>query len=243
MLGLVALSAWAVEPRLYYLHTDHMNTPRAVTDEGNTIVWRNIPMGEPFGLTPVEEDPDSNGLPFVLNLRFPGQYFDKETNLNYNSFRDYDPSTGRYIQSDPIGLQGGINTYGYVLGNPLSYTDPLGLEAEMCHRPIQFRLIPGQHCFTRFNGNINDTLSFDLDGVHPDPKPGGATCEKAKGPEDDDCVKREMKKCQDYDFFTNNCCHCVEQALKACGQYVPVKKWPNFPINPGPQKGESGYKP
>lgn len=62
-----------------------------------------------------------------MPLRFPGQYFDEETGLHYNYFRDYDPSTGRYIQSDPIGLAGGLNTYGYVGANPLTGVDPLGL--------------------------------------------------------------------------------------------------------------------
>ncbi|WP_301101441.1 RHS repeat-associated core domain-containing protein [Propionivibrio sp.] len=105
----------------------YLNSPRLVTDETNKVVWRNI-LGEPFGVSPPEEDPDGDGKNFTLNLRFPGQYYDLESNLNYNYRRDYDSDKGRYIQSDPIGLAGGINGYAYVGGNPLSYADPLGLD-------------------------------------------------------------------------------------------------------------------
>jgi RHS repeat-associated protein len=72
------------------------------------------------------DDPDNDGLAFGLNLRFPGQYFDAETGLHYNYFRYYDPTTGRYITSDPIGLDGGLNTYTYALNNPLNNIDPDG---------------------------------------------------------------------------------------------------------------------
>jgi RHS repeat-associated protein/uncharacterized repeat protein (TIGR02543 family) len=115
----------AVTPDLYYLHADHLGTPRAITRPGdNQVVWTWE--SEAFGAS--LPDPNPSGLGnFVFNLRFPGQYYDAETGLHYNYFRDYDPQTGRYSESDPIGLAGGINTYAYVKDNPLRYTDPKGL--------------------------------------------------------------------------------------------------------------------
>jgi RHS repeat-associated protein len=112
---------------LYYIYTDQLNTPRAITTEASTTIWR-WDNQDPFGNNPANEDPDGDNTKFTFNLRFPGQYFDKETNTHYNYFRDYDPGTGRYVESDPIGMRGGVNTYLYVKGNPVSYRDPRGLD-------------------------------------------------------------------------------------------------------------------
>ena len=84
-------------------------------------------ISDPFGTTAANDDPDGDGVPFTLNLRFPGQYFDTETGLHYNYFRYYDPDSGRYVTSDPIGLAGGLNTYGYVGGDPVGGVDLYGL--------------------------------------------------------------------------------------------------------------------
>ncbi len=108
-----------------YLHADHLGTPRVGTDASGTVVWRWHSDG--FGATQPDQDPDGNSVDTVVNLRFPGQLASEESQLYYNYFRDYDPSTGRYIQSDPIGLVGGINTYSYVRGNPTNLNDPSGL--------------------------------------------------------------------------------------------------------------------
>ena len=113
---------------LHYIEPDHLGTPRVIIDGiRNVPIWTWSIAGEAFGSTPPDEDPDNDGVAFAFDLRYPGQRYDNTTGLNYNYFRDYDPSTGRYVQSDPIGLMGGINTYGYVVGNPLLNSDPRGL--------------------------------------------------------------------------------------------------------------------
>src|SRR6185312_5944127 len=83
------------------------------------------PNADPFGNNLPNENPAGLGV-FTYNLRFPGQYYDAEKASNYNYFRDYDPAIGRYVESDPIGLKGGLNTYVYGQGDPLRYTDPTG---------------------------------------------------------------------------------------------------------------------
>lgn len=103
---------------LYYVHNDHLATPQVITDSTQQIVWRGYQ--KPFG--EIEE----TVLDVVNSQRFPGQHLDSESGLNYNYFRDYDPSLGRYIQSDPIGLKDGPNTYAYVYSNPIIHYDSNG---------------------------------------------------------------------------------------------------------------------
>lgn len=112
-------------PRIAWLHSDHLLTARAATDKNQNLIWRWH--SDAFGVSEAESigQPDSPKL--TLNLRFPGQYHDVESGLYYNYFRTYDPAKGRYAQSDPIGLRGGINTYSYVGANPVFGVDSLGL--------------------------------------------------------------------------------------------------------------------
>jgi RHS repeat-associated protein len=107
------------------LETNHLNTPRLIADSTGTTVWR-WDNQEQFGSDVPNNNPSGAGA-FEFPLRFPGQYFDRETNLAYNYFRDYDAGIGRYVQSDPIGLAGGLNTYAYVKGTPILWVDDLGL--------------------------------------------------------------------------------------------------------------------
>lgn len=109
---------------VFYIHTDHLNAPRVVTQPSNNAQrWRWD--SNPFG-SPANDNPSGLGV-FTLDLRFPGQIAMPESGLYQNYFRDYDYQTGRYVQSDPIGLAAGTNTYGYVGANPISFVDPTGL--------------------------------------------------------------------------------------------------------------------
>ncbi len=144
-----------VNVEVFYVHPDHLGTPRVITASTalaattgtgitspqtvNKAVWRWD--SDPFGSNATansapNENPNTLSqvvgtatLPYLFgfDLAFPGQKRDRETGKHYNYFRDYDPGVGRYTTSDPIGLKGGINTYGYVGADPSTHVDPSGL--------------------------------------------------------------------------------------------------------------------
>lgn len=134
---------------MFYLHNDHLGTPRVVTNQAQEVVWKGHV--KPFGEMEVEIETITN------HRRFPGQHFDIESRLHYNYFRDYDPGLGRYIQSDPIGLEGGFNTYAYVGGNPILFSDPYGLVQGSVTVDISGIVGP-------FGGSRSGGLAFDHQG-------------------------------------------------------------------------------
>lgn len=164
---------------VFYLHSDHLNTPRIATNATRAKVWEwksdAFGVGEPSG-------------PLTLNLRFPGQYYDAETGLHYNYFRDYDPETGRYVESDPIGilrnyseinvnhmlsfdsnnvlLSEAINLnllYGYVNQNPMIYVDPHGLDLICGAGRVKVGTDENGFAICRSNGNPNENSCFGTD--------------------------------------------------------------------------------
>jgi len=167
---------------IYNVHTDHLSTPRIVTDSVSAAVrWRWD--GEPFGGGTVDDNPSGAGA-FEFNLRFPGQIAIAETGLYYNYHRDYDPQVGRYIESDPIGLKGGLNTYAYVMGNPLRWTDRQGLAIWICNRAVSGFPGFGNHSYlwndkTKSSCGMQGSFGF------------GPLGQNEKGPSTDSCVKVE----------------------------------------------------
>jgi RHS repeat-associated protein len=124
---------WGTHPQFkrdaaayHFYHNDHLGTPQRLSDVAGNLAWSG--KAEAFGKTTVDIEAVSNPL------RFPGQYFDAETGTHYNFYRDYSPSLGRYVKSDPLGLRGGINSYVYGGANSLTNVDPLG----RCHYRNEF---------------------------------------------------------------------------------------------------------
>lgn len=131
--------AAVIDGTTYAVHSDHLNTPRKLSNADGQAVWQwgYSAFGEDkpttarnrFANAEITPNPGTTNISEVkFNLRYPGQYADEESGLFYNYFRSYDARTGRYSQPDPIGLEGGWNRFGYVAGNSLSYADPFGLQ-------------------------------------------------------------------------------------------------------------------
>ena len=147
--------------RIHFVHNDHLGTPQALTNNEQTVVWRAT--YKPFGEADINEDADNDGEKLELNLRFPGQYHDPATNLYYNYYRDYDPRWGRYVQSDPIGLGGGISTYGYAYQNPLTNIDPEGLLVANAVSGAVGAVLGGYSAYSS-TGSIGETIEATIIG-------------------------------------------------------------------------------
>jgi len=102
---------------VYYVRSDHIGRPVFATTQAGTVVWTASYL--PFGGVHV-----TTGAP--IEARFPGQWFQAESGLHQNWMRDYDPTTGRYLEPDPLGLEAGVSLYGYALQNPGRFIDPRG---------------------------------------------------------------------------------------------------------------------
>lgn len=136
-----------------YIETEHLGTPRNLVDpDRNAVVWKWDLIGPPaagvsvdFSESAPSTDPDGDGTATVFNLRYPGQQYDVESGLSYNYFRDYEPGTGRYVESDPIGLRGGIDTFAYVGGFPLILIDQYGWSSSCgsCCSGVNWRVSNG----------------------------------------------------------------------------------------------------
>ncbi|PMQ04533.1 putative deoxyribonuclease RhsC [Dyella sp. AD56] len=113
------LVARVVNGQLQAIHDDQVGRPEVITDANRKVVWRARNFAFDRTVTVAN--------PVPLNLGFPGQYYDAESGLWNNGFRDYSPGKGGYIEVDPLGLAAGINPYAYVNNNPLNHLDPFGL--------------------------------------------------------------------------------------------------------------------
>ena len=191
-----------------YVHADGLGTPRTVTDSTGATTWQWTYQANPFG------EREASPAGFAMNLRFPGQYYDAEVGAIYNLNRHYDRSTGRYLQSDPIGLTGGVSTYAYVEGSPLMSIDQLGLCS--CDRVLSN---------ARSIMNSPTAASYAYQGTHA-PGPGKNKCNTFVGDvlSDSDVQPRR--------WFG------LGGPISAGDWADPTKDIPHFPVVKDPRPGD-----
>jgi RHS repeat-associated protein len=173
-----------------YVTADQLGTPRVVTSNAGNVIWSWAYQGNPWG----EQQPTST-TGYVLNLRFPGQYYDAETGTSYNMFRTYCAACGRYQESDPIGLAGGISTYAAVGNNPLSHVDPLGLVNPDQPSPI--------------TALENAILEGNVDQIE--------MLEEAAGVSDDSALGRAAANANKINHIFGEAGHNLDALVKTCG--------------------------
>ncbi|HDS1598452.1 TPA: RHS repeat protein [Stenotrophomonas maltophilia] len=168
-------------PELAYVQPDHLGTPRVVIDPvRNVAIWEWSNKSEVFGNQIPSADPDGDGVAFELGLRFPGQQATDASGLFYNYQREYDPTVGRYSQSDPLGLAPSISSYSYIDSSPLMFYDPLGLEKrQQC---LAIGEYAGAACGALAGGYVGGMLGTAGGGAACSPTgPGALACAGAGG--------------------------------------------------------------
>jgi RHS repeat-associated protein len=197
---MVALKKYGAQAGIYYVVNDHLTTPQMVLDAAGTVVWQAA--CAPYGLA----DVTVNTITF--NIRFPGQYFDSETGLHYNWNRYYDPATGRYITADPIGLEGGMNLYAYVGGDPVNGMDPEGLSptdlAKCFYYSIKVDKLQ-EKCKEEMGCTDEEILNF---------------CDKYGGGAPSHCIMNCVKA-KDPDLYAKWTYTCAKSPYRSPGKPVP----------------------
>jgi RHS repeat-associated protein len=225
-----------------YIHADQLGTPQKLTDAAQALVWDRVqdPFGRQASLTA--------GPGIANDLRFPGQLFDGETGFHYNYFRDYDPSTGRYIQSDPIGLGGGINTFAYVKNSPVRWFDWYGLETEVViWNPVGTGKSAAGHVSTDINGKNYSHAPGGWDQTYPNAADyegrqqsfrGGVGYQLDLTPLQEAQLAMCLENSNDpYQLTANNCGGPIQRCLRKVGLDL------DFSIFPGSLEDELANAP